>query len=153
MVRENLHCQRLTSVFYTPEDTSQSSIFLYETTLVNQLAQLLVPGRGVEDGILSAALYAIDACAHHKNKLPEVIAAIGANVSHGILISLVRDTVRRLTSGEEVLFEVVDALLGLVAYVATSPPHSNQIIGAGIVPLLLEIPKTTVEKRVNVSHY
>lgn len=153
--RQHLYSIRLlaiaTYVFYTPEDASQSSIFLYETTLVHQIVQLLVPGRGVGDNILSAAIYAIDACAHHKNKSSEVIAAVGANVNHGILISLVRDTIRRLTAGEEVLFEVVDALMTLVAYVATSPPYSNQIIGAGIIPLLLEIPKTTVERRVNVS--
>jgi E3 ubiquitin-protein ligase HUWE1 len=96
-------------------------------------------------------LYVIDACAHHRAKLSEIVAAVGANVNHGILISLFRDTVRRLTANEEVMFEVVDAMMSLVAYVATSPPHSNQIIGAGIVPLLLEIPKTNVEKRVNVS--
>lgn len=93
----------------------------------------------------------VDACAHHRSRLTEVVSAIGANVNHGILISLFRDTVRRLGTNENVLYEVVDAMMGLIAYVATSPPHSNQIIGAGIIPLLLELPKTTVEKRVNVS--
>jgi E3 ubiquitin-protein ligase HUWE1 len=141
----------LTLVYYTPDDTSQSSIFLYETSLITDVATLLVPGRGVIDTVLSAAIYVFDACAHHRSKLSEVVAAIGANVNHGILISLFRDTVRRLTANEDVLYEVVDALMGLIAYVATSPPHSNQIIGAGIIPLLLDIPKTTVEKRVNVS--
>jgi E3 ubiquitin-protein ligase HUWE1 len=141
----------LTSVYYTPDDTSQSSIFLYETSLITDIAALLVPGRGVTDTVTSAAIYAIDACAHHRSKLSEVVAAIGANVNHGILIGLFRDTVRRLTANEDVLYEVVDALMGLIAYVATSPPHSNQIIGAGIIPLLLDIPKTTVEKRVNVG--
>jgi E3 ubiquitin-protein ligase HUWE1 len=141
----------LTLVYYTPDDTSQSSIFLYETSLITDVATLLVPGRGVIDTVLSAAIYVVDACAHHRSKLSEVVAAIGANVNHGILISLFRDTVRRLTANEDVLYEVVDALMGLIAYVATSPPHSNQIIGAGIIPLLLDIPKTTVEKRVNVG--
>jgi hypothetical protein len=117
----------------------------------------MAPGRGIGDTVLSAAVYAIDACAHHKNKLPEVIAALGANVNHGILISLFRDTTRRLTGGgdpakvESVLFEVVDAQMGLISYVATSPPYSHHIIGAGIIPLLLEIPKTTVERRDSVS--
>lgn len=110
-----------------------------------------MPGRGVTDTVLSAAIYVVDACAHHRGRLTEVVAAIGANVNHGILISIFRDTVRRLTGNEDVLYEVVDALMGLVAYVATSPPHSNQIIGAGIIPLLLEFPKTKVDKRVNVS--
>jgi E3 ubiquitin-protein ligase HUWE1 len=141
----------LTPVYYTPDDTSQSSIFLYDTTLITDVATLLVPGRGIPDTVLSAAIYVVDACAHHRSKLSEVVSAIGANVNHGILISLFRDTVRRLTANEDVLYEVIDGLMGIVSYVATSPPHSNQIIGAGIIPLLLDIPKTQVEKRVNVS--
>jgi E3 ubiquitin-protein ligase HUWE1 len=145
------------AVYITPEESSQSSIFLYETSLVNQLASLMVPGRGVGDAVLSAAVYAIDACAHHRNKLLEVSAAIGTNVSHGVLISLLRDTLHRLTGGgepdkaEHVMFEVVDSLLTMVAFVATSPPHSNQIIGAGIIPVILEFPKTRSDKRDNVS--
>lgn len=150
MVRCNSY-SALTLVYYTPDDTSQSSIFLYETSLIPDVATLLVPGRGVTDTVLSAAIYVIDACAHHGSKLSEVFATIGANVNHGILISLFRDTVRRLIGNEDVLFEVVDAAMGLVAYVVTSSPHGNQVIGAGIIPLLLDIPKTTAEKRVNVS--
>jgi E3 ubiquitin-protein ligase HUWE1 len=146
----------LTIVFITQEEASQSAIFLYETSLVNQLASLMVPGQGVGDAVLSAAVYAIDACAHHRNKLLEVSAAIGTNVTHGTLISLFRDTVRRLTGGgepgkaEHVMYEVMDALLGLIAFVATSPPHSNHIISAGIIPIVLDVPKTLADRRDNV---
>lgn len=134
-----------------------STIFLYETALVQQLSEVMVPNREVGDWVLSAALYAMDACAHHRQKLPEVLSTVGANVSHGKLISLLRDIVQRLTiggedsQGENVLFEVLDAMMGFIAYVATSPPHSNHIIGAGIIPLLLELPKTRVDRRDNVS--
>ena len=150
MVRDS-HNPVLILVYFNPEDACQSSIFLHETTLVSQLAQLLIPGRVVGDAVLCAALYAIDACAHDGNKLPEVVGAIGATINHGALISLIGDTVRRLTGGDDVPCEVLDALLRLVAFVAASPLHRNQIIGTGIIPLLLEIPKATVDQRVNVS--
>lgn len=138
------------------EELSMSTIFLYETSLVQQLSDIMVPNRGVGDWVLSAALYAMDACAHHRQKLSEVLSTIGANVSHGILISSFRDIVSRLNTGaeghgENVLFEVLDAMMGFIAYIATSPPHSNHIIGAGLVPLLLELARTRADRRDNVG--
>lgn len=136
-----------------------STIFLYETNLIQQLSEVMVPTRDVGDWVLSAALYTMDACAHHRQKLAEVLTTVGYNVSHGILISLLRDIVNRLTGGgdpskaEPIQFEVLDAMLGFVAFVATSPPHSHHIISAGIVPLLLELPKTPVKRRDNVCSF
>ena len=147
-----------TYVYMVSEEVSMSTIFLYETSLIQQLSQIMVPNKNVGDWVLCSALYALDACAHHKTKLQEVLTILGANVSHGILINFFRDVVTRLTGGgdpskaEDILFEVLDAILGLIAYVATSPPHNNHVVSAGVIPLLLEVPKTPVTRRENVSH-
>jgi E3 ubiquitin-protein ligase HUWE1 len=146
-----------TYVYIVSEEVSMSTIFLYETSVIQQLANVMVPNRDVGDWVLSSALYALDACAHHRVKLQEVLTTVGANVSHGILIRFFRDLVTRLTGGgdptkaEDILFEVLDAIIGLIAYVATSPPHNNHVVSAGVIPLLLEMPKTLVPRRENVS--
>lgn len=144
-----------TYVYMVSEEVSMSTIFLYETTIIQQLSLVIL--KDVGDWIKCSAVYALDACAHHRVKLQEVLTTLGANVSHGILVSFFRDIVHRLTGGgdpskaEDVLFEVLDAMLGLIAYVATSPPHNNHVVSAGVIPLFLEIPKTRLARRENVS--
>lgn len=146
------------TVLIGSDDASQSTIFLYETSLVPQLAELLVPNRDVGDQVLSAAIYAVDACSHHRHKMSEVTTAVGANVTHGILMSQFRDIVSRLTGdgdpakAEDVLFEVLDAMMGFIAFITVQPQQSNHVVGAGIVPLLLKLAQTPVARRDNVSH-
>lgn len=43
---------------------------------------------------MAAAVIALEACAHHRSKVPEVSAAVTANLSHGILISRLRHLVQ-----------------------------------------------------------
>lgn len=144
-----------TYIYVVPEEVSMSTIFLYETSLIQHLSQMLRQDLG--DWILCSALYALDACAHHRLKLQEVLTTVGANVSHGTLMSCFRDLVTRLTGGgdpskaEDVLFEAMDGALGFIAYIATSPPHSHYVVSAGVIPLLLEVPKTPIPRRESVS--
>lgn len=140
-----------TYVYMVSEEVSMSTIFLYETSIIQQLSQIL--RKDVGDWVLSSAVYALDACAHHRLKVQEVLTAVGTNLSHGILVSFFRDLVTRLTSGgtEDVLFEVLDAVYGFIAYLVTSPPHNTHVVSSSVVPLFLDMTKTRAARRENVS--
>jgi len=83
-------------VYLTSEEAAQSTLFLYEPDLISQIAGLLLPAHETTDGLGVAAVTALDACAHHRSKLTEVLNAVSANVSHGILLTLFREVVDKL---------------------------------------------------------
>jgi E3 ubiquitin-protein ligase HUWE1 len=149
----------LTIVCLTDEDTVYSTLFLYEPDLVNQLASLL--HHDVDDTIAMAAVFGLDACSHHRSKTPEVLTAVSANVNHGIIISLFRNIVTKLVAGSEFIldrltiapvpYELVDAVIGFISFIASSPPHGNMLVSAGILPLLLEMLDSRGERRDHVS--
>lgn len=131
------------------EDATQSSIFLYEPDLIGQIAELCHPSRDVGYFTATAALLVLDACAHQRSKISEVLTAVSANVNHGILISWFRSAMADASAP----YELVDAIIGFIAYLATSPSHGHMIIGAGILPLLLDMMGTENERRDNVRKY
>lgn len=81
----------------------------------------------------------------------EVMTSVSANVNHGVLVTFFRHLNDRLVAGEAVSFELIDATMSFLAFVATSPSHSNMLMGAGILRLLLEMLNTTGDRRENVS--
>lgn len=80
----------------TSESSAQSKLFLYEPELIAQLAELVHPDREVPIDVQAAAFYALDALAKFKTKLSEVASALSASVSHGILMVVLRRTVKDL---------------------------------------------------------
>lgn len=81
----------------------------------------------------------------------EVMTSVSANVNHGVLVTFFRHLNDRLVAGEAVSFELIDATMSFLAFVATSPSHSNMLMGAGILRLLLEMLNTAGDRRENVS--
>jgi E3 ubiquitin-protein ligase HUWE1 len=105
--------------------------------LINQIADLLVPGRDVGDSVIAAAVFALDAMTRHRPT--DVLTTISAHVSHGIIMNLLRSVVDRLVAGTEVLHETVDSILGFVAYISGQTSHGNLLVAAGLVPVLLQM--------------
>ncbi|WVQ77455.1 hypothetical protein IAR50_007141 [Cryptococcus sp. DSM 104548] len=136
-----------TYVYLSSEDAAQSDLFLYEPEMVSQLADLLRSPDNVGEQVTTGALIALCACAHHQNKMGEVMTSVSVNVNHGVMVTFLRRLVERLIAGETMSFEVIDATMAFIAYLATSPSHSNMLMGAGILRLLLEMLKTTGDKR------
>ncbi|KAK8853332.1 hypothetical protein IAR55_004036 [Kwoniella newhampshirensis] len=128
-----------TYVQISSEDASQSGLFLYEPELVTQLADVLRAASDVGEEVATASTLALDACAHHRAKTGEVMTALCANVNHGVIISLFRKVVEHLVRGDEVSFELIDASMTLLAFIASSPMHSNMLMGAGILAVLLDM--------------
>lgn len=129
---------------FSHEDAVQSSIWLYEPELVNHMAELLVPGRDVGEPVVAAALLALDAAAHHRT---EVLTSINAHVSHGVLMGILRSISLKLTTGAEISYEVVDAVLAFVSFINTQPQYGNLLVGAGLLPILLQMLDTKGERR------
>ena len=140
----------------TADESTPSVIFLYNPTIITQLADLLSIQ---SDSVLASSVTALDACCRHRSKVPEILTAIGANLTHGPLLDLFRKTVTRLTgtigpsntAPSIVSYDFVDALLGFIGFISVNPNHSQLLVGAGIVPLLLDLLTTSSARRDSVG--
>ncbi|GHJ84973.1 hypothetical protein NliqN6_1375 [Naganishia liquefaciens] len=130
-----------TYLYLTPEDKAQTELFLYEPALVAQLADLVNPASHVSDVVAAPAFMALDACAHYRYKCTEVVSALGANVAHGTLMNCYREVVRRLATEQGAPHELVDSVLSFVAFLATSSGYGNMLVGAGIIPVIIDLVK------------
>ncbi|ORX40510.1 hypothetical protein BD324DRAFT_596040 [Kockovaella imperatae] len=146
--RQNLLVARLLAlacqVSLSHEDAIQSTIFLYEPDLIPQLAELM--RAHVDDLVQASSVLALEACSHHRSKTLEVLTAIGHSNSHGALLSLLRSIVSRLAH-ESVRNELVDSLLSFIAFTATVQGHVGSLLGAGLMPILLDFLKVRGERR------
>lgn len=73
-----------------------NTLFLYDPELVNHVAELIHPNRDIPSSVRVAALTALDALGRYRAKVLEVLGAVNAGVSHGMLMSLMRATVAQL---------------------------------------------------------
>lgn len=121
---------------FSSEDVVQSTIWLFEPELVNNMAELLVPGRDVGESVVASALLALEAAAHHRT---EVLTSINAHVSHGVLMGVLRSISQKLTTGAEISYDVVDAVLAFLGYINSQPQYGNLLVGAGLLPILLQM--------------
>lgn len=123
-----------------PENQAQSSLFVFDTDLVNRIADLLQLDRGVPEEVQTTALAALDGLARYRSKIHEVLAAVNAGVNHGLLMSIVRKTVTDISRPESDLpNSFVDALFSFVILLASQPTGGNMVVGAGLVPLLIQV--------------
>jgi len=81
------------------DDNSQSALFLYEPDLIIQISDLFGPS--IPEPTQAAAIAALDGCIRSRSRLPDVLTAIGANLSHGGLMSLFRRVVNKLAADGE----------------------------------------------------
>ena len=134
-----------------PESQAQASLFVFDTDLVNRIADLLQLDRGVPDMVQTAALASLDGLARYRSKVHEVLGAVNAGVNHGLLMSLFRRTVSDIAHEESVLSNYfVDALLSFVILIASQSTGGTMVVGAGLVPLLIQIIGITHPQRLPV---
>ena len=133
-------------VSLSTEENAQSTIFLYEPDLINHVAETLRVD-SLDDMVVASGIFALDACSRHRSKGPEVLSAIGFNTRHGLLMSLVRATVNRLVSGPLPAVELVDSLFSMIAFIIAGMVHGGALLGAGLLPALLDMLKMQNERR------
>ncbi|TFK54241.1 hypothetical protein OE88DRAFT_1786570 [Heliocybe sulcata] len=153
--REKLVIARLLSIgiFCHTHSESQASaaLFLYELDIITHIAELLQLDRGVPAPVQMAAIAALDSIARYRNKIQEVLAAVNAGVNHGILMALLRKTVNDVANPESTLpHAFVDGLLSFVTFIASHSAGGNMVVGAGLVPLLIQIIENKLPQRLPV---
>ncbi|KAI0081201.1 hypothetical protein K474DRAFT_1768664 [Panus rudis PR-1116 ss-1] len=153
--REKLVVVRLlaTAIFcHThPEGHGQSSLFIYEPELVSHVAEVLQIDRGIDIQIQTAAVTALDALGRYKGKISEVLTAVNAGVNHGILMALLRKTISQVAEpASNIPQSFVEALLSFVTFIATHASGGNMVVGAGLVPLLVQIIDIRLPQRLYV---
>ncbi|RDX47077.1 hypothetical protein OH76DRAFT_1406241 [Lentinus brumalis] len=141
--REKLVIIRLlaTAIFgHTHSDSqAQSSLFLYEPDLITHIAELLQLDRGVDIQVQTAAVAALDAMSRYRSKIQDVLTAVNAGVNHGILMALLRKTVSEVAQPTSTLPQAfVEALFSFITFLATHASGGNMIVGAGLIPVLIQ---------------
>ncbi|KAH9894888.1 hypothetical protein C8Q73DRAFT_645187 [Cubamyces lactineus] len=141
--REKLVIVRLlsTAIFgHTHSDSqAQSSLFLYEPDLIAHIAELLQLDRGVDIQVQTAAVASLDAMSRYRSKIQDVLTAVNAGVNHGILMALLRKTVSDVAQPTSTIPQAfVEALFSFITFLATHSSGGNMIVGAGLVPVLIQ---------------
>lgn len=154
-VREKLVIIRLLSIaIYChthSESQATSSLFLYEPDLAMHIAELLQLDRGVSAQVQSAAIAALDSIARYRSRIQEVLAAVNAGVNHGILMALLRKIILEVSDPESKLANsFVEALLAFITYVAQHAGGGNMVVGAGLIPLLVQIIENRLAQRLQM---
>ncbi|OCH84897.1 hypothetical protein OBBRIDRAFT_891524 [Obba rivulosa] len=133
------------------ESQAQSTLFLYEPDLITHIAELLQLDRGVDVQVQTAAIYALDALARYKNKMQDVLTAVNAGVNHGILMALLRKTVAEVAQPMSTLPQsFVEALLSFLTFLSAHASGGNMVVGAGLIPLLIQIIENRLPNRLYV---
>lgn len=126
---------------HTSDDqTMTSKIFMFEPSLVPQLAELVHPDKEVPLLVRAATFYTLEAIARSRTKITEVTSAVGVSVSHGVLMQVVRKIAKDLESPESRLPpEYIDAVFCFLACLQLSAYAGALVVGAGIVPVLVDM--------------
>ena len=141
--REKLVVVRLlaTAIFGHTHSEQQavSLLFLYEPDLITHVAELLQLDRGVDVQVQTAAVAALDAMSRYRAKIQDVLTAVNAGVNHGILMALLRKTVSEIAHSTSSLPQAfVEGLFSFITFLATHSSGGSMIVGAGLVPVLIQ---------------
>lgn len=116
-----------------------------------QIAEFLHLDRGIHSAVQTAAISALDGMGRYRSKIQELLTAVNAGVNHGILMSLVRKTVTDISSPESTLpNSFVEALISFVTFIASHASGGNMIVGAGLIPLLIQLIENKVSSRLSI---
>ena len=116
--------------------------------LVYQLAELVHPPPegdiAVPKSLQTIALSTLDALSQHQARFPDVCTALNTNVSHGVLLYVVRKAVAEMSAqddGEMVTEEDRwrDALFSLLSSISGMHRTGMDLVTAGLIPVLVEV--------------
>ncbi|KAG4304837.1 hypothetical protein PORY_001890 [Pneumocystis oryctolagi] len=153
--RQQLVCIKILAIavlaYTVQEHVLHSRFFIFEPDIIINLAQLIHPDNKISKEIEIASFYALEALAHHRPKLMDVLLALNASVNHGILMYVFRTMIIELeNSGFTKVFlkEYVDALFLLIHYLTTTQQGGNMLTSAGIISFLIRLLKNKTPKAI-----
>lgn len=133
------------------ESQTTSSFFLYEPDLISNVAELLHVEYDISIPVQTAAIAVLDAFTRYRNRCQEVLTAVNAGVNHGILMALFRKTVSEVANPSSIVpHSFFEALLQLMTLIATHTSGVNMIVGAGLIPLLIQLVENKLPNRLSV---
>ena len=116
-----------------------------------QIAEFLHLDRGINNAVQTAAISALDGMGRYRTKIQELLTAVNAGVNHGILMSLLRRTVTDISNPESTLpNSFVEALIAFVTFIASHASGGNMIVGAGLIPLLIQLIENMIPSRLSI---
>ncbi|KAJ1021615.1 hypothetical protein NDA16_003752 [Ustilago loliicola] len=141
--KQLLICRLLAIVCYglvISESAANTQLFLYEPDLVQRIAALVDPVQKLDMGIQSSAFYALDSLGRYRNKVSVVLNSVNASVNHGIILSVLRNLIQDLRTDQPNSSDhYVDSVFSFIAFIASTSVGSHMIVGAGLIPLLIEL--------------
>ena len=133
------------------ESEAHSCLLMYEPDIVGHISELLQLGKDIPINVRTAALAALDALARYRGRTQDVLSGVNAGVNHGLLMSLLRRTIVDMGDPKnDVPQGFTEALLGFISFLATHTAGGNMLIGAGIIPLLIQVTKNELSSRLVV---
>lgn len=136
----------------TDETTAASKLFIYEPGLIAQLSELINLDTGdarIAGEIQAAAFYALEGISRYRGKIAEVASTAGVSVSHGILMQVVRKMAKELEKEDaRCTDEFIDSVFCFLSCLQLSAYAGSLLVGAGIVPVLVELCKNAHAKHI-----
>ncbi|KAF9460708.1 hypothetical protein BDZ94DRAFT_1323842 [Collybia nuda] len=133
------------------ESVATTSLFLYEPDLIVHIAELLQIDRNIPIDVQTAALATLDSLGRYRNRNQEVLTAVNAGVNHGILMALVRKTVTDIADPDSTIPQsFIEAILSFVTLITSQASGANMVVGAGLIPLLIQMIDNKLPKRLLV---
>ncbi|KAG0340869.1 hypothetical protein BG000_010885 [Podila horticola] len=130
-----------------PEAVVLDKFFAFEPEIIQSLTDVIHPDHNMPFSLQTVALFALDGVAHLRGKQPDVLTAINASASHGVLLYALRKIVSGLdTDNVPYPQEFLDAMFAFLSFVISFQTGGNMVISAGLVPILLQL---LTNKRVN----
>ncbi|KAF9206640.1 hypothetical protein BGZ49_002096 [Haplosporangium sp. Z 27] len=162
--RQQLLAIRILAIAVMSHVLSESVVvekfFVFEPEIIQSLTDLIHPDHGVPFNLQTVALFALDGLAHLRNRHPDVLTALNASASHGVLLYALRKIATGLETENGTFTYSTNAFLtrkyfyGLSNFIrqytfiaiytqeyldAISQTGGNMVISAGIVPVLLQL--------------
>ncbi|KAF9951518.1 hypothetical protein BGZ72_006995 [Mortierella alpina] len=123
-----------------PEAVVVDKFFAFEPEIIQSLTDLIHPDHKVPFDLQTVALFALDGLAHLRNKQADVLTAVNASASHGVLMYMLRKVISGLdTEDAPYSQDFLDAMFAFIAYVISSQSGGSMVISAGLVPVLLQL--------------
>ncbi|KAF9173026.1 hypothetical protein BGX20_004283 [Mortierella sp. AD010] len=123
-----------------PEAVVVDKFFAFEPEIIQSLTELIHPDHKTPYAIQTVALFALDGLAHLRNKQVDVLTAVNASASHGVLLYMLRKTLNSLDSEDAVPpQDFLDTVFAFISFLAGSQSGGSMLISAGIVPVILKL--------------
>lgn len=121
------------------ESDLSANLLPMEPNLVDRISKIIRVEFRAPVSIRSSGFAALEALAHHRSRLADVLTALGTSIPHGLLMSSFRDLLTKFqdeTQANLVSADLVDAHINLLTYLCTTNVAGTMLCSAGLVQAL-----------------